>query len=325
MTAPSRGRYPIPSPDGYCPAEIDSPNAFTQPNTFLDDVTVEGTLVSTGGVQSVKLSETLGAGTIATIDSTHGVATIDGTGVAQVPTVAVTKDTATVLVSLNTSAAPVLPPRVPVANIYSHEINMTSISNAAAAVVTLPKLLADYGIDAVETFSVYITGVVSATSTAADAVALAAINGVWQTATRSGVNTFTIAVNTAAAGVGALSGGVCSLNKITSVTAANPAVVTLAINVASEAPIFLTDTVGIVYVSGVVSSAALAGDHTALSNINDHYFVVDARGVPAANNITLVGCDTSAATGALTGGTYTFGHFTITGTVADTVNWMVID
>jgi hypothetical protein len=321
-STPIRGRYPIPSPDGYTPAELDYSNTFTQPNTFSDDVTVEGTLTPTGGLNSVKLNETKGAGTIATITSTHGTATIGGAGVAYVPTVAATKDTSTIMVSVNTSAAPVLTPRVATVDIHNSTINVTGISNAAVAVVTIPKLLADYGIDAVETFTVYISGVTSSTSTAADAVALAAINGVWQTGTRNGASTFTIAVDTSVVGVGVLTGGTCTINRITSVTAANPAVVTLAINAASELPPCLEDAAGVVYVSGVVSSAALAGDRTALANINNHYFVVDNR---AGRTMELVGCDTSAATGALTGGTYTFGNFTITGTVADTVNWWILD
>jgi hypothetical protein len=47
---PIRGRYPIPSPDGYCPAELDSQNAFTQNCTFAQDITVTGDLTVSGSI-----------------------------------------------------------------------------------------------------------------------------------------------------------------------------------------------------------------------------------------------------------------------------------
>lgn len=53
MTVPSnpiRGRYPIPAPDGYCPAELDSPNTFTANNTFSQNVTVTGDLTVVGDI-----------------------------------------------------------------------------------------------------------------------------------------------------------------------------------------------------------------------------------------------------------------------------------
>jgi hypothetical protein len=321
-SSPIRGRYPIPSPDGYTPAEVDYPNTFTQANTFSDDVTITGTTITTGGINSIKLNETKGLSTVATQASTHGLLTLTGATM-KVSTLAVDKDTSTVMVSLSTSAIPPsAPPQCPAATIYSSEDNLVSISNAAVAVVTTTRTLASYGIGGGHTFGVYISGVVSSTATAADTAALALINGLWHTGTQTGAYTFTIPVATNGVGVGLLTGGTYKPLKIATVSLnATDPVITLACAGGATLPTWFANG-DIVYISGVVSSTSLAADRLILSRINGHYFAIANV---AANHFTVSADTLEAGSGVLTGGEVTCGQFSVTGTINDTVNWWIID
>lgn len=329
LSAPVRGRYPIPSPDGYCPAELESPNAFTQPNTFQDDLTVEGTLVPTGGLSSFKLSETIGASSVTTQDSTHGLATLVA-ATQPVSTLAVDKDTKTVMVSLATSdIPPSAPPQVPVATIYSSEINIISLTSANPAVVTTSRSLVPYGIDAApgpggDTFKARLTGV---TASAWAASSLAFVNDTVHTCTRTGDTTFTIPTNaTIAAESGDAAGGY--FNPIQIATMSNHAtdpVFTVA-GTGNTIPSWFVNGV-IVKISGVVTAAPTdAQDVAALALINDHYFAITVGGGLATNQFSINGVDTdTGCTGPFTGGEVAAGQFSITGTINDTVNWWVVD